>query len=184
MIFDLPVTLEVKGTSWDIETDYRQIMRILTAFEDPDLTDNEKVVICLYNLYVDFDKMPPELYQEAYDAAIKFIDNGQKNENKGARVVDWTQDAPLIFPAINKTAGMEVRSVEYMHWWTFMGYFMEIKDTVYATVLSLRQKKSRGKKLEKWESEYWAENKAICDIKAHYSEEERAEIDRLNKILG
>ena len=98
MIFDLPVTLEVKGTSWDIETDYRQIMRILTAFEDPDLTDNEKVVICLYNLYVDFDKMPPELYQEAYDAAIKFIDNGQKNENKGARVVDWTQDAPLIFP--------------------------------------------------------------------------------------
>ena len=55
---------------------------------------------------------------------------------------------------------------------------------MYATVLSLRQKKSRGKKLEKWESEYWAENKAICDIKAHYSEEERAEIDRLNKILG
>jgi hypothetical protein len=184
MVFDLPVTLEVGGIEWDIETDYRQILRILAAYEDPDLSDNEKVAICLYNLYVDFETMPPELYKDAYDAAMEFIDNGNKNESAGARVMDWTQDAPLIFPAVNKSAGFEVRSVKYMHWWTFLGYFMEIKDTVYSTVLSIRQKKKRGKKLEKWESEYWTSNKAICEIKPRYTEEELAEIERMNKLLG
>jgi hypothetical protein len=98
--------------------------------------------------------------------------------------MDWTQDAPLIFPAVNRVAGFEVRSVDYMHWWTFMGLFMEIHDSVYSTVLSLRGKKARGKKLEKDEREFWQHNRGICELKPRYTQEEIAEKERLKQIIG
>ena len=185
MIFDLPRSLEIGGKMWDIATDYRDILRILTAFEDPDLSDEEKALICLFNLYVDFEEIPRELLQDAFDAALTFIDAGSTgDEGPRPRTMDWEQDATLIFPAINRAAGFEVRAAEYLHWWTFMGYFMEIKDTVYSTVLSLRQKKARGKKLEKHEQEFWSHNKNICVLKRRETEEEIAEKERLKKILG
>ena len=184
MIFDLPTALEVGGEMWEIATDYRDILRILTAFEDPDLEDGEKAAICLYNLYVDLERMPQELLQEDMEAAIAFIDHGAGNGQPGPRTMDWTQDAPLIFPAVNRAAGFEVRSAEYIHWWTFTGYFMEIKDSVYSTVLSLRQKKARGKKLEKQEKEFWSQNRGICELKKKLTEAEQAEEDYFKNLLG
>lgn len=184
MIFDLPTALTFGGREWDIDSDFRQVLRILAAYEDPDLADAEKAAVCLYNLYVDFEDIPPELVQAAYDAATTFIDGGKKSDGDGPRTMDWTQDAALIFPAVNRAAGFEVRDVEYMHWWTFLGFFMEIKDTTYATVLGLRSKRGRGKKLEKWEKEYWDQNRAVCELKPHYTEEELAEQERLRRIIG
>ena len=56
--------------------------------------------------------------------------------------------------------------------------------TTCGTVFSLRQKKSRGKKLEKWEREYWSSNAGICRLRPRLTDEERAEEDRLKAILG
>ena len=188
MIFDLPTEVEFGGRSWRINTDYRDVLRVLMAFEDVDLADDEKAFIGLHNLYPDWKDIPTEDTQAAFDTAIQFIDAGQLPDGEGPspRTMDWVQDAPLIFPAINRSAGFEVRGVDYMHWWTFLGYFLEIRDTTYATVLSLRQKKfgRNRKKLEKHEQEFWNNNRSICELKARYTEAELEERDRLNKLLG
>lgn len=185
MIFDLPTSLEFGGRFWAINSDYRDVLRTLTAFEDPDVTDEEKVVICLHNLYPDFERIPKADLQAAFDAAVAFIDHGSGGDSQpGPRTMDWTQDASLIFPAVNRAAGFEVRGVAYMHWWTFMGYFMEIRDTTYATILGLRGKKAHGKKLEKDEREFWQHNRGLCELKTKYTEEEIAEKERLKKLLG
>lgn len=186
MIYDLPTSLEFGGREWPINTDFRVILSILTAFEDVELTDAEKGYVCLYNLYVDYDDIPHNLMQAAYDAAIEFIDHGHPDDNKPSRkTMDWVQDAPLIFPAVNHVAGFEVRSANYIHWWTFMGYFMEIKDSTYSTVLSLRQKKwVHHKKLEKYEQEYWKNNRAICELKRKETEDDKAEKAKYEAILG
>lgn len=184
MIFELPTELEFGGRSWPIETDFRQVLRILAAYEDPELTNEEKAALCLYDLYVDFEEIPRDQMQAAYDAALAFIDHGGSGDKGGPRTMDWTQDAPLIFPAVNRVAGFEVRSVDYMHWWTFVGLFMEIRDSVYSTVLSLRQKRARGKKLEKHEEEFWKQNLAICKLQPRLTEAEQAEKERLDKLLG
>lgn len=65
-----------------------------------------------------------------------------------------------------------------------MGYFMEIEEGIFSTVLGIRQKRAKGKKLDKWEQEFYANNKDICIIKTKYTQEEQEEIDRLNKLLG
>ena len=151
MIGQLPRELEVNGRMYAIRTDFRDVLNILCAFSDPELEDGEKVYTCLYILFEDFDSIPEDDLEAAFTAALSFIDNGAKpEEQKSPRVMDWEQDENLLFPAINKVAGCEVRSAEYIHWWTFIGYYMEISEGVFSNVLSLRMKKAKGKKLEKW----------------------------------
>lgn len=185
MIGELPRSTEINGTEYALRTDFRDVLRILTAFSDPDLENDEKVYICLFILFEDFENMPETDYESAFKAAIRFIDCGtDPGEKHSPRTMDWEQDESIIFPAINRVAGYETRSAEYIHWWTFMGWFMEIHDGVFSNVLSIRSKKAKGKKLEKWEREFWQANKDICVLKPKLTEEEKAARDRLNALLG
>ena len=185
MIGQLPIRLDVAGTSYAIRTDFRDILNIIAAFNDPELENSEKVYICLLVLYQDFESMPNDAYEEAFKAAVEFIDCGlSAGEKKSPRMMDWEQDEPILFPAINRVAGFETRSVEYLHWWTFIGYFMEIQEGTFSSVLSIRGKKAKGKKLDKWEREFWQANKDICVLKPRLTAEEQAAKDRLNQILG
>lgn len=187
MIGELPTSLEVAGKTYAIRTDYRDILNIILAYNDPELEDSEKLFVCLYVLYKNFEGIDPEDYEEAYKKAVWFMDCGEdpKDERRPRpRTMDWEQDEKILFPAINAAAGFEVRSRKYIHWWTFMGYFMEIHEGVFSQVLSLRQKKSKGKNLEKWEQEFWNSNKDMCVLKRRLSRAEREERDRLNALLG
>lgn len=184
MIGELPRSISVKGVNYRIRSDFRDVLKIISAFNDPDLKKEEQVYICLFILYEDFDSLPESDYEAAFKAAIAFLDHGvQDDGSKHPRVMDWEQDESILFPAINKVAGYEIRSAKYVHWWTFLGYFMEISDGVFATVLGLRTKKAKGKKLEKWEQEYWAANKSICTIKQKLSADEQAAKDKLLALL-
>lgn len=184
MIGELPKSVCVNGVYHSIRSDFRDILKILCAFNDPELENSEKVYICLFILYEDFDEIPDTDYEAAFKAAIQFIDNGtDSNGPKSPRVMDWEQDESIMFPAINKVAGFETRAADYLHWWTFMGYYMEISEGVFSNVLSLRLKKAKGKKLEKWEREYWSANKSICVLKPKLTAEEQAKKDRLNALL-
>lgn len=47
-----------------------------------------------------------------------------------------------------------------------MGYFQSVdKEDLLSMVLSIRQKKAKGKKLEKWEKEFYTNNKNLCSYK-------------------
>lgn len=185
MIGDLPTSLTVNGRRFAIRTDFRDILNIISAFNDPELEDSEKLFVCLFTLYKNFDGLKKEDYEEAYKEALRFIDcgKGKNPDGKQPRVMDWEQDEQILFPAINSVAGCEIRAKKYVHWWTFVGYFMEIHEGVFSQVVSIRQKKAKGKKLEKWESEFWRSNKDLCVIKQKLSKKEQEERDRLNALL-
>lgn len=187
MVGYLPRELEVAGKQYAVRTDFRDILKILVAFNDPELEDSERVYICLFILYEDFQSIPVRDYEAAFKAALSFIDQGageiKKSAKRSPRVMDWEQDENLIFPAVNKVAGFETRSAEYIHWWTFLGYYMEVSEGIFSTVLSLRMKKAKGKKLEKWEREFWAANKDLCVLHEKLTEEEKAAKERLNALL-
>ena len=96
--------------------------------------------------------------------------------------MDWEQDAPHIIPAVNKVLGGEVRSMRELHWWTFLSAYMEIGQSLFSSVLSVRQKKAKHKKLEKDEEEFYRENKALIDLhskNAAWSDTEREELRAL-----
>lgn len=184
MIGELPKSLNVNGSELSIRTDFRDILKIVCAFNDPELENEEKIYVCLFILYEDFDSIPKSDYEAAFKAALDFIDYNVKGGKKAPRTMDWEQDENIVFPAINKVAGFETRTSEYIHWWTFMGYFMEISEGVFSHVLGMRSKKARNKPLEKWEREYWNANKDICVLKPKLTAEEQEAKDRLNAMLG
>ncbi|MFQ6962934.1 MAG: Gp15 family bacteriophage protein [Oscillospiraceae bacterium] len=109
MIGTLPRSLEVNGKFYRIRSDFRDVLKIVIAFGDPDLEDKEKAYICLFILFKDFDAIPKDDYEAAFKAALAFIDHNDKPEDTGGkpppRVMDWEQDESIMFPAVNKVAG-------------------------------------------------------------------------------
>lgn len=189
MLGQLPTTLEINGKSYNIRTDYRNILRIFEAFADNDISDYGKMLVCLQRLYADFPRIPHKDYQEAATAAYRFIAcNTQESDKPPIRTFNWIKDEQLIFPAVNKAAGLEVRAVPYMHWWTFLGYFESIdNESLLGTVLALRQKKARGKKLEKHEQEFWRNNKAIMALDFETAKPKTADeklLDMFNDLIN
>lgn len=188
MIGFLPSTLRVGAGEYKIRTDYRSVLVVMMAYADPELSDLEKTQVMLECIYEDCESIPPADLNEAAKQAAWFVDGGPYIEPEMAstakKVMDWEQDEQMIFSAVNKVAGYEVRSKDYLHWWTFLGYFNEIGEGLFATVVSIRDKKNQGKKLEKHEQEFYRKNKSLVDLKTRYTQEEQDEIDYWNKLLG
>lgn len=182
--YDLPTSLTIGGVGYPIRYGWRSVLDVLAACADPELDDDSRAYCVLKIFYPTLEEIPEERLQEAVTKACDFIDCGQKDDGKTKpKMIDWEQDAALIIPEINKVAGREVRLDPDIHWWTFFGWFMGIGDGLLASVLHVRSKKAKGKKLEKWEKEFYDANKAIVDFETRDTEEIRAEKDNILKYL-
>lgn len=186
MIGDLPTALEIGGQQYAIRSDYRVVLNIFEALNDPELSNRNKSHIMLNCLYV--DKIPQDHIEEAMKKACWFMDGGDMPKSKPSRkrTFDWKYDEAILFPAVNKVAGCEVRNPgRYMHWWTFLGYFGEIEDGLFSTVMNIRNKRANGKNPDKWEIEFYNKNKALINIQTAQDKAEIAETEAvLNEILG
>lgn len=164
--WELPKKVIINEIEINMRTDYRVILEIFQVLNDEELLDQEKIYVALEIFYEDFNKITD--YTEAVKIMYLFI-NGNKEEeenNTNERpLIDWSKDIRIIIPPVNKIIGKEVRSLEYMHWWTFLSAFMEIGECTFSTFVSIRNKKSKGKKLDASEKEIYKENKDRIDIK-------------------
>ena len=61
---------------------------------------------------------------------------------------------------------------------------MEIGESTFSTVVSIREKKRKGKKLEKWEQEYYKNNKSIIDLHQKSTQRREAEKAELRELFG
>lgn len=177
MFGHLPTTLNVNDKDYRIRTDFREILKIVSAYNDDTLTDKEKVYVCMRQIYIDLFDMPTKDYETAYKKAIDFIEcNNQSKGKPGPKIVNWDKDEQLLFPAINKVAGCEVRAMPYTHWWTFLGYFHSIDpESTYGFILQIRQKKVKNKKLEKHELAFYNANREICEVSSEVTTRAKAD---------
>ena len=74
------------------------------------------------------------------------------------KLIDWEQDEQMIVSAVNRVATTEIRALPYLHWFTFMGYYQAVGKSTLSTVVEIRSKLKKGKKLEKYEKEFKNEN--------------------------
>lgn len=181
--WELPTSLEVGGNTYEIRSDFRAVLDILDACADPEVEYEAKLVIMVRILYPEWESIPLKDFREAAEKASAFIDAGIKSDGKEkVRLLDWEKDAPVMVPAINDAAGAEIRSLPYLHWWTFLGYYMEIKESsLFSQILHIRQSKASGKRLEKWERKFYEKNKKIIDLETRKerSEQEKNELRAL-----
>lgn len=176
MIYDIPKNVEVCGQLYSIRSDYRAILDICVALSDCELDDRGKGISVLTIFYPDIETMPQEHYEEAIKKCFWFINGGEEDQaGKQPKLMDWEQDFPILCAPVNRVLGKEIRSVKYLHWWTFLSAYREIGgDCTFAQVVSIRDKLARNKKLEKHEREWFKRNKKLVEIKTKYTEAEES----------
>lgn len=165
-MYDIPTSIVIDDVEYKIRNngDYRVILDCFQALGDIELTAEERLLAGLIIFYADFNTVEdftsdtpiPQLVSEMY----KFFNCGSDaiGTKSNRKLIDWEQDSQLICSAVNKVCGEEIRLKPYIHWWTFMGYFTAIGESPISTIIHIRDKIVNGKKLEKHERQYRAEN--------------------------
>ena len=183
-MYTLPITVNVDGKEYSIrnKADYRTILGVIDVCTDPELTQEERTLSAFIVFFDGLDTIEDifyefgtaELLEEALHQVMRFInlndDDSTSTINK-VKLIDWQQDENLIISAVNNVAKTEVRALEYLHWWTFISYYMSIGESALSNVVAIRHKIAKGKPLEKFEQEFKRENPQYFMWKRKIAEE-------------
>ena len=170
-MFDLPNVVTIGSRKYPVRTDYRVILEIFVMLNDPDLDDGDKTEALLRMFYIE----RPADIEKAIQAFADFVEPRKRSSSKGPGLVDWEADFDLIAAAVNHVLGTECRALPYLHWRSFVGAYMEISpDSLFARVISMRDKLRTGRKIEKWEWNWYRKNRELVDLPMKYSDNEKA----------
>lgn len=180
-MWDLPIAVEINGKNHPIRNkcDYRVVLDVICALNDSELTEEEKVKCALFIFYEDISAI------DDFDTAIKEmfrIINGDEEEEQNSdnkqKLMDWEHDFQQIAPPISRVLGYDVRTPDkYTHWYSFLGGYMEIGECTFSTIVSIRSKRAKGKKLDRWEEEYIREHRKTVELPRRLTAEEQEFLD-------
>lgn len=167
-MYRLPTKVTVGDLEFNIRErgDFRMVLDCFKALQDAELSEDYRVLASLLifynelNDFADLREFEPQL-NDLVKEMFRFINGGEDNSPGAERdvaLVDWEQDSQLVCAAINNVSNQEIRALEYLHWWTFLGYYMSVGQSVLSTVVSIRDKIAHHKKLEDWEKKFKNDN--------------------------
>lgn len=177
-------TLNVGGVDREINCDFETGIAIMQQLERTDLSDIEKAYVARGILFV--DPIPPAQWAEADDRAAWFLDGGWGlSESVGSptgRLYSWSQDLRFIIQATDKVLGYSSRATEDLHWWTFLGAFSEIDESVFGMLVHQRRLRQTGKQSRE-DKEWWSDNIGIAKLKTCESDEDRGKKQEFEELL-
>lgn len=166
-MYEIPTSVIIEDKSYTIREkgDFRMVLDCFKALEDEQLTKQERLISSLIIFYEDVNSLAdiaelPDL-EKAVTGMYDFFNCGETDpltKNLPYKLIDWEKDSQLVSSAVNKVANKEVRLEEYIHWWTFVGYYMAIGESLLSSIISIRHKIMTGEKLEKYERKFRLEN--------------------------
>lgn len=181
-LWSLPTSATFGGVRYGINADFRDVLEVIGYLNDKTRPDFIRWQIAL-GLFYEVE-IPRQYQTEAMEYLAGFISYGSGEAKPGPKLIDWEQDAQIIVGDVNKVAGvMDIRSVPFLHWWTFLSYFYSVGEGQLSTIVSIRAKRKKGKKLEKWEEEYYREHKDRIDFKKAVTAEDEAAREYFSKWL-
>lgn len=171
----LPVTVTVKGQAFAVRSDFRAVLDALAGLNDTTLTEQERIGSFLKIFYPNYKQLPDPA--AAFSAAMIFINLGKeppREQAKKPQLVHWDKDEEILAPAIDKVLGYSCRRCEYLHWWEFIGAYYSIGDSLFAQVVNIRNKRAKGKPLEKHEAAFARDNADLIGPTVTVTAEEEA----------
>lgn len=177
-----PTKINVNNKVLRINSDFRNCIKIIEAFEDDELFDEEKYLILIKRLYI--DEVKEEDLEQAIIKGIKFLDLGEENENNEEnvkRLYSFSKDDSYIYTGIRQSHNIDLNSIEYLHWWNFVYLFLDIgQDCMFNQLVYYRKRKNEGK-LTKDEKKVYISMIKILDLDY---EEENEEDDEFMRQLN
>lgn len=181
MEYNLPCSVVIDGANHPIRNkcDYRVIIDCISALNDDDLTDEEKVKTALCIFYEDVSAITN--YEAAINEMYRIIGCGENDSCDNAndpKLMDWEYDFPQLAPPVSRVLGYDIRTPgKYVHWYTLVGGYMEIGECQFSTIVSIRSKRAKGKKLEQWEIDYVRKHRKQVELPKKITTAEQTILD-------
>ena len=136
-----PYPSDYKG--YLIRTDFRIGIQITLCMEDPELTENEKSMICVQLLYG--SGIPP--VKTAIDGITWFMSGGQEKTEggDGKTVMSFEHDAGRILSGFRRIYGIDLNRAK-MHWFEFLSLLGDLGDCALNSVIDIRTRDMTGMK--------------------------------------
>ena len=154
---DYPTSILVDGQEVQIVTDFRDYIRLFDMLKDDSLSCSEKAVVL-----GQYFRTPPSDLNAAIEGLLSFVsmeelpkcgihgsDRSEEEEARQKEVYSFSIDYPFIFSAFLREYQINLRTIEYMHWWEFRMLFdglpddTEIKKRIMYRGLNLNEIKDR-----------------------------------------
>lgn len=181
-MWNLPIAVEIGDIEYPIRNkcDYRVVLDVIAALNDDELNMENRLKCALFIFYEDLTDCKD--LETAVREMMKIINNGEdeteQEQPQKPQIMDWQHDFKQLAPPISRVLGYSVREASrYTHWYDFIGAYMEIGECTFSNIVSIRNKKLKGKKLEAWEQEFYRENKKMVDLPQKLTDEEKELLD-------
>lgn len=135
---EYPKVLEVHGEFYPIITDFREYIRLLDMLKCKELNEIQRIMILGEYFLTDIS-----IDQEAIHALTGFVtmdlkekENNSDSEEEGEwqeetekkNLFSYEIDYPYILSGFLRDYGIDLETVEYLHWWKFRMLFNGLSD--------------------------------------------------------
>lgn len=181
LIDKFPTKIKVGNEILDVNSDFRNCLIIILAFEDEELTTYDKYEIMLARLFGKPISYFKNNLEEAINQAIKFLDCNEKYEVTKKRTYSFKKDSKYIYSAINLTQKIDLNTIEYLHWWKFCIFFLDMDpNSTMSNIIYYRNKKNEGK-LTPDERKFYLQNYKLFSLEVEEDDETEQEDDDFMK---
>lgn len=177
----LPTTVKIRGKEVAINSDFRASIKFEGIIQNPELTEDEKILQGLQTYY----HAPPEDFKEAIDQMIWFYQCGEERTDSGKKsksFYDFEYDSSYIYSGFLEQYQVDLEEVESLHWWKFRAMFESLKeDCMMGKIMRYRCMDLKG--LSKEDKQFYKEMKRIYKLPDRTSEAEKKMKDAIAEAL-
>ena len=139
-----PDQIQVGDTVYDINADYRVILRIIRIQQQDDVMLMARNRRCLELFYKDgFPADDPMMYMWMFVRRCKSSE--EDDRDNGSQTMCYYRDADVIMSSFRAQYGIDLNSQEFMHWYEFLMLVDGLgEDTPLMRRIHLRQMSTKG----------------------------------------
>ena len=150
---DYPDTVLVKGEEYRVNTDYRNVVGIITVFHDDALDNLSRSMLAYRLFYKDWKLIADKVLLDSQpfgDAVSEFMlgKKERKVSNKHYEQLNYKAAMGLIVAGFQRDYGIDISDINYrIHWHKFTDMLRNLsQDNLITKILGWYYSDSRGKK--------------------------------------
>ncbi|MEF9892099.1 MAG: Gp15 family bacteriophage protein [Anaerorhabdus sp.] len=128
LLDEYPTQIVINEVVYEIDTDFKSVLRIIQLLDDNIFSDEEKIVNSVFMFYR--EKIPKNMniaYLEMMNFISIFNEKKSGNEDK-TRIIDYDIDSGLIYTAFIQCYQIDL-SFNKMHWFKFCCLLENLSDS-------------------------------------------------------
>lgn len=177
LIDELPTKVEIEGTKYEINSDFRTSILFELLMQDYEVNDQDKIIRALELYY----PVLPSNVDLAIEKILWFYRCGKdiktsKGNGKGKSVTsiyNFNYDDDYIYAAFLDQYRVDLQDIEYLHWWKFKAMFKALKeDNEIVKIMSYRAM-DLSKIKDKEQNKFYQEMKKLYEIPISKDEEQK-----------